>query len=84
MMMVVRVTTSPALTVGPPQELFRGSGILPASPRATYAVTADGQRFLTSGGRVGSGLRADASAPRPRIQVVLNWVEELKRRVPNE
>jgi WD40 repeat protein len=84
MMMVVRVTTSPAPSVGPPQELFRGSGVLEASPRAGYAVTADGQRFLTNGVRVWWGLRADASAPRPRFNVVLNWVEELKRRVPNQ
>ncbi len=82
MMMAVRVTTSPVLTVGPPIELFRGSGSQAASPRAAYAVTADGQRFLLSGGRLGSGLMKDVVAARPKITIVLNWVEELKQRVP--
>ena len=45
-MMVVAVATSPQLSVGPPRELFRGSGNPGGSTRATYAVTADGQRFL--------------------------------------
>jgi serine/threonine-protein kinase len=35
MMMAVRVATSPALAVGPPTELFRGSGSPAASPRAS-------------------------------------------------
>ncbi|MDO8680496.1 MAG: protein kinase [Acidobacteriota bacterium] len=81
MMMVVRVATSPALTVGPPAELFRGPGNPGGSPRATYAVTADGQRFLMSGARVASGQGRSAEAARPKINIVLNWVEELKRRV---
>jgi hypothetical protein len=82
MMVAVRVTTSPVLTLGPPIELFRGSGSAAASPRAAYAVTADGQRFLLSGERLGSGLMKDAVAARPKITIVLNWMEELKQRVP--
>jgi Tol biopolymer transport system component len=84
MMMVVRVATKPALTVGPPRELFRGAGTPGGSPRASYSVTADGQRFIMSGARVASGLRRDAAAARPRINIVLNWVEELKARVPTK
>ena len=81
-MMVVEVSTEPTLTVGQPRELFRG-GVYPGgTTRAKYSVTADGQRFL---------MRADR-APSPRMEagtsmkvvVVLNWVEELKERVPTE
>ncbi len=43
----------------------------------TYDVSRDGQRFLT----VKPG-RADEDAPRPQINIVLNWFEELKERVP--
>jgi hypothetical protein len=83
MMMAVKVSTVPALHVGPPTELFRGTGFTAASPRASYAVTPDGKRFLMSGARVSSGLPRDATQPRPRITIVLNWVEELKQRIPN-
>ncbi|TDI35282.1 MAG: hypothetical protein E2P02_28220 [Acidobacteria bacterium] len=81
MMMVVEVTTDPVLTVGPPVELFTGSGI-GGTRTDEYAVTADGQRFLMSTrwlpqGEVGSG-----GGGGPKIVVVLNWVEELKQRVP--
>ena len=40
-----------------------------------YDVTANGQRFLMP--------EENPGAPATEIQVVLNWFEELKRRVPN-
>jgi len=82
MMMAVRVATSPALTVGPPTELFQGSSTRAGSPRADYAVTADGRRFLMSSERLGSGLMKNAVAARPKITIVLNWFEEVQQRVP--
>jgi len=45
-------------------------------------VTAEGQRFL---GRMSAGAAATATAAEPstpRINVILNWFEELKQRVP--
>ena len=45
-----------------------------------FDVTADGQRFLVTV-PAGSG-DADDTAPGPRLNVVLNWFEELKQRVP--
>ncbi len=49
-------------------------------PLTNFDVTADGQRFLVTvpagGGDAGN------TAPTPRINVVLNWFEELKQRVP--
>jgi hypothetical protein len=84
-MMAVPVATSPALTLGAPRELFRGSGFLGGalrtrgSPRARYAVTPDGKRFLMSASLLKSG---DAASARQTILVVQNWIEELKRLVP--
>jgi hypothetical protein len=78
-MMAVSVATSPALMVGAPKELFRGSGAPGASPRARYAVTSDGKRFLMSASLVKP---VDAASVRRTILVVQNWIEELKRLVP--
>jgi dipeptidyl aminopeptidase/acylaminoacyl peptidase len=71
-MMVVETTTRPRFSAGNPKVLFEG-------PYATYQsvpnydVTADGQRFLMTKG--GEEARAE-------INVVLNWFEELKQKVP--
>ena len=44
-----------------------------------YDITPDGQRFLM----VFTGDQTDAAEPaRPQINIVLNWFEELKQRVP--
>jgi len=48
---------------------------------SNFAVTADGQRFLVTvpvGGGETEGDRAN-----PRINVILNWFEELKEQVPS-
>ena len=83
-MMVVEVSTDPVLIVGPPNELFAGSSrVGEGGPRARYAVTADGQRFLMSTALLASGEAGAGSGRRPKVIVVQNWVEELKERVPN-
>jgi Tol biopolymer transport system component len=86
---VVPVTsTATTLTPGTPSELFDYGGRfeldLDALSAAPYDVMPDG------GGLVGvqlSGLAAAGAgndATRPRIHVVVNWFEELKRLVPTE
>ena len=45
-----------------------------SDPGAGYDVSPDGQRFLM--------LKEKQREPAKQIQVVLNWSEELKRRVP--
>ena len=79
-MMAVSVTAQPALKVGRPVPLFEGPYYVSptGSLRPQYDVTADGLRFLMQA--AGSG--ADASETRPRMVVVQNWFEELKRLVP--
>ena len=77
-MMVVKVSTAPTLRVGSSRRLFAGpGGAQGGSSRSSYAVTADGQRFIMSANRViGETNRL------PSISVVLNWMNELKARIP--
>ena len=74
-MMRVPIQTSPELIVGKPEVLF--AGVYHGSPDGppNYDVSADGQRFLM----VKRG--DEEQSPRP-IHIVLDWLEELKRRVP--
>jgi len=61
---------------GPPRVLF--SGPYPDNPGWTrprsYDVTPDGQRFLLT--------KRPGEQPPPRIIVVLNWLDELRAKVP--
>lgn len=79
-MMVASVKTSPTLVVEPARELFHLLAYQGGSPRAKYAVTADGSRFLMSSDQVIEP--GDRTAEQLRVHVVLNWHEELKRLVP--
>jgi serine/threonine-protein kinase len=74
-MMAVEVTTQPSFSAGEPKILFEGSYVISPRSAADYDVSPDGQRFLM--------LKSADAAPRPeQINVVLNWFEELKQRVP--
>ncbi len=73
--MVAEVTMEP-FSASDPVELSdvvtRGGG--------NFDVTADGQRFLAT---IPAGTTGTAGEPAtPRINVILNWFEELKQRVP--
>lgn len=75
-MMAVEITTTPAFRAGTPRLLFEGRYLFSPNRVAAYDVTSDGQRFL----------RVQPMHPDPpsnQIHVVLNWFEELRRRVPN-
>jgi serine/threonine-protein kinase len=76
-MMAVVVATAPKLTVGPPMELFAGSGFPGGTARARYTVAADGKRFLMS-----TSLLASSDSARRSIRIVQHWVDELKRLAP--
>ncbi|MGH9255186.1 MAG: protein kinase domain-containing protein [Vicinamibacterales bacterium] len=74
-MMAVSITSQPTLSVGKPIMLFEGQYESTQVTNANYDVSPDGQQFLM--------LKASAAledAP-TQINVVVNWFEELKRRV---
>src|SRR5665213_2736905 len=74
-MMMVQVTTQPTFSAGEPKMLFEGPYVISPRSAADYDVSPDGSRFLM--------LKSADAAPRPeQINVVLNWFEELKQRVP--
>ena len=73
-MMVVDIGTEPTFSPGRPSVLFEGQFVsLPYT--ANYDVAPDGQRFLM----IQPIAQEGASS---QINVVLNWFEELKQRVP--
>jgi eukaryotic-like serine/threonine-protein kinase len=75
-MMAVGIITQPTFVAGKPKVLFEGQYQTNPTMNANYDVSADGQRFLML-----KPTSAQDSAP-TQINVVLNWFEELKQRVP--
>ena len=76
-MMAVQVSTQPTFSAGKPAMLFEkeyAASQFPATGIA-YDVSPDGQRFLMV-------KEIEQSSSATQINVVLNWFEELKRRVP--
>jgi eukaryotic-like serine/threonine-protein kinase len=75
-MMAVDITTQPGFAAGKPRMLFEGRYEPAPVPIANYDVSPDGQRFLML------KPTEQAQASPTQINIVLNWFEELKRRVP--
>jgi eukaryotic-like serine/threonine-protein kinase len=75
-MMAVDITTQPGFAAGKPKMLFEGQYVPTPLTAPYYDVSSDGQRFLML-----KPVEQAQSAP-TQINVVLNWFEELKRRVP--
>ncbi len=76
--MAVPVQSAPAFGAGTPTKLF-DTRYFAATNARTYDVSRDGQRFLMI--KVAGG---DPTSTPTGIVVVLNWVEELKARVPTK
>jgi Tol biopolymer transport system component len=76
-MMAVDIATQPGFTVGKPRMLFEGQYVPTPTTSPNYDVAPDGQRFLML-----KPVEQAQAAP-TQINVVLNWFEELKRRVPS-
>jgi hypothetical protein len=78
-MMVVEIQTQPSLIVGKSRLLFEGmylNNVANGAYSPSYTVTPDGERFLMLKG-------SDSAQSGPtQLNVVLNWFEELKQRVP--
>jgi eukaryotic-like serine/threonine-protein kinase len=75
-MMAVDITTTPSPVVGKPRKLFEGPYKHSDAVWPNYDVTPDGHRFLM--------VKGSPRPPATRINVVLNWSEELKRLVPTK
>ncbi len=75
-MMAVDIATQPSFAAGKPRMLFLGPYERSPATSPNYDVSPDGQRFLML-----KPVDTGESAP-TQINVVLNWFEELKRRVP--
>jgi Tol biopolymer transport system component/tRNA A-37 threonylcarbamoyl transferase component Bud32 len=75
-MMAVDIATQPGFAAGTPRMLFEGLYDPAPYPLANYDVSRDGQRFLML-----KPAEQQQAAP-TQINVVLNWFEELKQKVP--
>jgi Tol biopolymer transport system component len=74
-MMAVDTMTQPTFSAGKPKVLFEGAYVPSLQTTPNYDVSADGQRFLMI-------KESEQSSSTTQINVVLNWFEELKRKVP--
>ena len=74
-MMSVEVSTQTGFTTGKPRMLFEGPYLPSPATTPNYDVSRDGQHFLM----LKSSETGEAAT---QINVVFNWFEELKRRVP--
>jgi Tol biopolymer transport system component len=75
-MMAVDITTQPSFSAGKPRVLFEGQYLPNGNGITNYDVSSDGQRFLML------KPTEPAQAAPTQINVVLNWTEELKQKVP--
>jgi serine/threonine-protein kinase len=81
----VQVETSPTFSSGNPTKLF-DTRYFTGNAERTYDVTRDGQKFLMIKGSRPDATETSAATPAPVFQmtVVLNWIEELKARLPRK
>jgi eukaryotic-like serine/threonine-protein kinase len=75
-MMAVDIATQPGFAAGKPRMLFEGRYSPTPLTSPNYDVSPDGQRFLML------KPSEQAQAAPTQINVVLNWFEELKQKVP--
>jgi eukaryotic-like serine/threonine-protein kinase len=75
-MMAVEITTQPGFSASTPRMLFEGRYEQPPVPIHNFDVSPDGQHFLML-----KPVEQEQAAP-TQINVVLNWFEELKQKVP--
>jgi Tol biopolymer transport system component len=74
-MMAVEITTQPNFALGNPRVLFERPYVLATVPISNYDVSPDGRRFLMVKGD-------EQPTTATQINVVLNWFEEVKQKVP--
>jgi serine/threonine protein kinase/Tol biopolymer transport system component len=82
--MAVSVETEPGFSImGTPRVLFRGTYVRGSVMEGTpWDISPDGKRFLMLKPAATGAPEPAAAAPRPKINIVINWFEDLKRLVP--
>ncbi len=80
----VPVESEPTFNPGNPRVLFKGNYVLPSSllEGIVWDIHPIDKRFLILKPASSAEEPIAAPAPRPKINIVLNWFEELKDRVP--
>jgi serine/threonine protein kinase/Tol biopolymer transport system component len=79
--MAVAVETKPTISFGTPETLFRSTNVhIGPGEGTTWDIHPDGKRFLMMKRAAASTSSSEAS--RQKINIVLNWFEELKQLVP--
>ncbi len=73
-LMAVSVATQQGFTLGQPSRLFESADLASPYATATYAVSADGEKFLTI------NPLDEAPTESPKIRIVENWYEEFRDR----
>jgi serine/threonine-protein kinase len=81
---VAPITYEPTLRVGAPRRLFESATYVWSMTGRAWDVDPTGERFLMIRFPGLGTPQAGGDPETTRIDVVLNWVEELKRRVPVE
>jgi serine/threonine-protein kinase len=79
--MGVSVKTDPAFSLETPQVLFKGTYRFVQDEDFSWDISPDGRRFLMIKELTDNAQTPAGASPR-RINIVLNWFEELKQRVP--
>ena len=74
-MMAVDIAMRPSFSAGKPRMLFEGPYLSIQTTIPSYDVSPDGQRFLML-------KPTQQTQATTQINIVQNWFEELKRRVP--
>jgi len=81
--MAVAVGTEPIFRPGKPKVLYRRTYVSAVpSDGIPWDIRPDGKRFLMMKPPASTGAASAAAIPRSKINIVLNWTEELKQRVP--
>ena len=79
-LIAVPVQIAPSFGMGNPVKIVEGDWHVEAAPVRHYDVSRDGQRFLM----IKEERASEKAPPSTSINIVLNWGEELKQRVPTK
>jgi len=80
--MAVPVKTEPSFSFETPKVLFQGTYVIPSTAfLSNWDISPEGKRFLMIKSPTAAGSESTSAGPR-KINIVLNWFEELKERVP--